>query len=497
MPTAIDEEAYKAELWAQGNLRYITYPGPQREIYDWIRGRSLSPRILTPYVLNLHRRLGKTFLGILIAIEECLRRPGIKAKFIAPKLSQAQDILREHFSTIMIQCPPELEPSSHRNERFTFRNPRWGARNKYVFSELTLYGTREDRGNKARGTSTDVAILDEVREMTDLEHTWQSVLLPTFKHAKEPLGVMISTPPESMDHPWIYNYIPKAKSRERYVCVPASRDPTWTEEDDEMFVHEFGGRDSPGYRREIECELISDQSKLIIPEFVAYDERQDDGELKNPFVVEDWQRPSHYVGYTVGDFGGSLDYTGLLTGYVDFAGQKLIVDNEIFVRDIDTQELNKLWRLLEKDSFNDQLGVCIDLRRYADSGTQRLNDLASIWDLRIGKAPKHDAYANRAMCRTLMNQGRIIIRERCKNLIYQLRNGSIDHRGKVHRFQRTETLGHCDCIAALIFLARVADFQKNPFPKQSFSRESTWVAPKGKPQSGWEMYFGKRRDRRR
>jgi hypothetical protein len=299
---------------------------------------------------------------------------------------------------------------------------------------------------------------------------------------------MLSTAPDSADHPFTRKYIPDAVQEKKYFVCSGPDDPNWTKANDDAMAQSMGGRKTPAYRREILCELISDTSKLIIPEFVAQDQVQDSGDVTNPLIHERWKRPSHYTAYVVSDFGGSLDYNGILCGFLDFPNKKLVIEREAFVRDINTEELSEIWKATEAEEFGvrPEGEKIVDIDRWADSGQQRLIDLSQIHDLTIRKAPKHDAYENRNLLRTNFSLGRISINARCTNLIYQLRNGTIDHKGV---FLRTDRLGHCDLVASLIYMNRVTDFDRNPFPSMKYSRETHFTPPRRKVGAGWDKYF--------
>src|SRR5690606_1433674 len=197
------------ELWFQGNLRHLTKEGPQRDLYDAIQeSRPRGVAVPTPYVLNLHRRLGKTFLSLILVLEECLKRPKRIAKFLAPTGSQAKDILDEKWGELIVNCPDSLVPTPRRRESsFLFFNPRWmeeheipEGREELYFSKLIFYGVDKDRGGRIRGGSTDIAVVDEVREIKEPVQIVDHALIPTFKDREDPLLILVSTPPESMDH---------------------------------------------------------------------------------------------------------------------------------------------------------------------------------------------------------------------------------------------------------------------------------------------------------
>jgi hypothetical protein len=486
------------ECWYRGNLRHLTRPGPQREAYDFIKGRDMAFSAFSPFVFNFHRRLGKTFLSTLLCIEACLKRPGIFAKFLGPSATQVQDILEEHWSIIMMQCPPDLEPDPFRGEKFTFRNPRWQHKGSYAKSILRLYGVNNDRGNKARGGSTDVGIFDECREMADLAYTWGSVLLPTFKGRHEPLALFISSPPDSMDHPYVQKFIAEAREKGRYRCVPASKDPTWTKEEDDLFAREMGGRDSPEYRREIQCELISDATSLIMPEFAQADSYLDTGtgvELQNEYVeaFTPEGRPPHYVAYTIADMGGAgkrTDRCGILFGFLDFLKGLVYIEDELFLRDLDTRAISLAWRhkaeeLYDKEFERSQGREVVEIDWWAQTTEQQLVDFYRLFNLNARNVPTHDKEAARRYARMVFSTSKLRIHPRCEELQYQLRNGQRTISGD---FQRSERLGHCDLVAALIALFRIVDWERNVIPKPRHDRETTFVLPERKG-AGWDRYF--------
>ena len=491
--------ALKRECWFTGRLRYFTRPGPQRRIYDTVRGASMEFRDLSPYVFNLHRRLGKTFLSVLLIIESCLRRPGVIAKFLCFTTSQAQDILDEHWSTIMADCPDELYPSRHTGKHYSFRNIRWpesrGRKRKEIKSDLRLYGCKDDRGNKIRGTATDVLAIDECREMPYLEYTWGSVVLPTFKGRSPCLAIMMSTPPDTPEQAFASKYIPEAESKGRYFCVPASSDEMWTEEDDEVFAREMGGRETVAYRREIECEIIPDLDLLIVPEFAEQDSR----EGGNPLIYTDRPYPSHYFGFAAGDFGGSKDSHGVLFGYYDFEARQAFIEEELWAEDIDSKRLIEAWGEAEKEVFEGEgKGNCLHIFRSLDTDSQRLRDYQELFQISIARAPHQELETNRALARVWFRQGRVNIHQRCFHLIRQLRNGTRDE--KTGKFARKPGMGHMDLVASVLYFVRDMDrkkvAEKNPFPAKPLPSVENHFIPAGaqeKPFSWDSVLSGRRR----
>lgn len=492
----------KRELWFRGELRYMTRRGPQRNAYDFLKARDRSTSAFGPFVFNFHRRTGKTFLSLLLCIENCLKRSGRLSKLAAPSLAQAGDILDEQWPIIMAECPGELEPKPYKREKYTFKNPRWGPESRWVYSLLRLYGVKNDRGNKMRGGSTDFGVLDECREFTDLRYTWRSVLLPTFAGRVDPLALMISTLPDSLDHPFASDYLIDAKAAGRYMCVPAANDPNWTKEEDDMFAREMGGRDSPDYRREIQCEVISDASKLVIPEFARCD-HEAEGAIQNPFIEADYPRPPAYTAYTMGDMGGAgakrTDHTGIICGYADFQQGKLRIEDELFLRDHDTRSIAQMWDHKVKENYDDEIEQNCDrllagVKWYIDAPPQQTIDLYRLYGVNAAQVVQIERDVSRRMLRTAFAMEKISISPKCKELIYQLRNGTRKENGD---FARSERLGHCDLIAALMSLWRVVDLETNPTPLPVYPRDKFIVPPSAQkhPTTGWSGYLGTRRRR--
>lgn len=493
----------KEMCWLNGRLRYLTRRGPQRRIYDQIHSASMSFANLSPYVFNLHRRLGKTFLSVLMIIESCLLKPGTIAKFLCYTTSQAQDILDEHWSFIMGDKPDDgkIKVSRHTGKHYSFRSIRWkesrgSVNRKEVKSDLRLYGCKDDKGNKIRGTATDIIAIDECREMPHLDYTWGSVILPTFKgRTGNVLAIMMSTPPDTPDQAFASKYVPEAEEKGRYFCVPASLDETWTEEDDEVFAREMGGRDSVAYRREIECELIPDLDCLIVPEFAEKDGRDGGNEL----IYADRPYPSHYYGFAAGDFGGSKDSHGVCFGYYDFEARAAFIEDELWAEDIDSKRLIEAWGRTEKEVFEGKgKGHCLHIHRSLDTDSQRLRDYQELFGITIARAPHQELETNRALARVWFRQGRVRIHKRCVNLIRQLRNGTRDE--KTGKFDRKPGMGHMDLVASVLYFVRDVDrkkvAEKNPFPEKPLPPvETHFISPELKKNRdfGWNTVFSGRR----
>jgi hypothetical protein len=86
--------------------------------------------------------------------------------------------------------------------------------------------------------------------------------------------------------------------------------------------------------------------------------------------------------------------------------------------------------------------------------------------LNFEKTAKDDAYAQEAALRHAFSMDWIEIWEPEGDLARQLESGmwQLDANGRRRDWMRTPSLGHLDCVAALIYLWRNLVREKNPFP---------------------------------
>ena len=444
-----------AAAWLCGRLRYLTRPHAQRTLYDALHAKKATePDLLTTAVLNCHRRMGKSWLGVLLGVERCLRYPGQIVKYGAPTTLQCEEIVVPLLAQIVGECPPELRPT-RRGLEYTFRNPAWG---RAATSQLRLVGLNVEDGDRMRGGGADLVILDEVREVKNLRYLVKEVVLYLFSGRRDPLLVVVSTPPASMAHDFVQVFIPEATARGSYFVMPASANADWTAKDEELVLSEIGAsgpdaRSSSGYRREVLCELISDTESLIVPEFPR---------VKGD-IVREHARPKWYQTY-VGMDTGWTDFTGVALGYLDFREQIPVIEDEIWVNHATTGELAKLIRRKEHELGYDDHPRKV--RRFADLTEQQLNDLAIEHHLSFLAVEKYEREAAIARFRTDVGLKRLRIHPRCKHLVQQLEHGVRKLRpdGSLGDFERNAVVGHFDLGMGLVYLHRSLSWYENPMP---------------------------------
>jgi hypothetical protein len=368
----------------------------------------------------------------VIATEIALQTPRSHIHFAAPFQNQVKEYLLPIFNQIFEDSPDEFRPT-------------WKAlENKWVFkngSFIKLCGCNNLQFNNLRGNKSDFFIIDECRDVDDLETVVKDIALPQLlssTYAGKKI-VLPSTPPTTPDHPY-KKYAEKAKARGAYSEYTI--DESWyTKEEVERFLEESGGRGSTTSQREYFCKFVTESSLQIIPE---WDSSKYVGEAtKDDFFQFFIPVQAMDVGYR--------DFTAWCMGYYDFNAAKLVVEYEIALRENEftteklaeeVKKLEALYRVSNQTRF----------RRIADNNNLNiLADLARIYKLPfipVIKKSGKEYMVNQT--RQFVKAGKLLINPRCKMLITSLEFGI----WKKNRddFERSAELGHYDFVDALIYL---------------------------------------------
>lgn len=428
-------------LWARGKVLHLLRPGGQTKLYRFFHSTKPGP---APIVASCHRRLGKSFLALALAVGRCLESPGAQVKYAAPDKEQCRTIVEPNLQVLLRSCPKKLRPRK-KGDTYEFLNPHWASSEPSV---LEIRGVNFRRGDHLRGAACDLFVADEAREYEHLEYLLSDVISYQFLGRRDPRCFLISTPPATAAHPLAHRYIPEAMTRGRYLSIPASENPDFTSQDEELVLEFCGSKESTSWAREAECQIVTEESEAIVPEFAR---------MKGQ-VVRGVKVPEHFVPLVCFDSGWE-DYTHILFGFVDFPRQVLCVLDELRFHYTTTGDLAR--ELVRKERA---LWGGSEARRYADATPQQLADLRRDWGLAVEPAQKHDRAAALASLRDGILSGRVEVDPRCHHLIFQLSHG-IHRRGRDGRFTgwaRSEALGHSDGIAALVYLYRSAPWRRNP-----------------------------------
>lgn len=444
LPTTSTRDA-KETLWRKGLLaRWKLHPG-QLDLYNTFQ--DAKEKII---VWCCSRRFGKSRTALVIAIETCLRNPNFIVKYVAPQQKMVRTILKQEMRKITDDCPRDIMP------KFFTQDNTWRFPNG---SEIQMAGVDSGNHESLRGGNAHFCVVDEAGFCDDLKYTVGSVLLPTMLTTGGKM-VLVSSAPLSKDHDFV-TFMDTAKINKCFQKKIVDDIPFefFPADERQTTFNASGGITSPTVRREYYCEIITDESRAIVPEF---------REVKDE-IIKVWERPPFYDPYTSMDVGHK-DLTAVLFSYFDFRNGKLIIEDEycingpqmttdVLARDIKAKEV-KLWQ----NAYG--TGSIKPYLRVSDNNLILINDLHRMHSLSFIPTAKDNADAALNQMRMLIRAGKIIINPRCVNLLNHLENGTwnkartsyervIDDLGKQH---------HYDTIDALVYLIRNVNWNRNPYP---------------------------------
>jgi hypothetical protein len=449
-------------LWRKGILVW-KLNSAQRKLYEMYYNTNYR----IP-VFKLTRRGGKSWTLLVLAIEQCIKVPGSIVHYACPTAVMATKIIIPTMRKLLEDCPKDLTPKYYKHDRaFDFPNG----------SKIQIEGVEEGNAERLRGTSTHLAIVDEAAFVDDLEYIVDSILLPQITTTNGKL-ILSSTPPKQTGHKFITKYQEKARANDAYMKLSVlevleliQNDPKHLKHLSKEIIEEIketvGGEFSPAWRREYMVEDITDTSTSVLPEF--------NEELMKK-IVKEVPRPLYYDPYTSMD-PGLVDHTGVLFAYLDFEESRLVIEDEYFANGNEITSENIAQTILSKEKFlwTNELGITQKVYlRVSDNEPILLNDLRLLHGLNFIPAKKKDnKEAAINDLRIKLIHEKIIINPRCKNLIYQLRNATWA-KNRI-TFTRSVEGGHFDLVDALIYLVRMVQWSKSPYPTHSYNKDTTFA----------------------
>lgn len=399
--------------------------------------------------IEASRRFGKTTSIAIFVHELLLKNPGWICRWCAPDQKQARQIVKPIFS--------QIQKFTKKDERATWRT----MDSHYLYpngSLLYLVGVNQDKGESARGPAANIIVLDEYGFWVEAEYIARSILFPQLQNQQGQWFIKASTPPPSLDH--IYY-------REKQVAIRKSKfiqkliwdNEALTKLELEKIIEEAGGADSITFRREYLCEEVSDPQKLVIPEW-----------SEENIVPDDYPRPAHFDAYVAIDSGFDDNSFGCFAWY-DFNKNEIVVDFEYCDNGKTTKHIIDSCKRIEADIWGEKKAR----QRVMDGDKQKIFDVVSDHEYEVSLPRKADKIASLHELRSEIGARRFKVKARCTNLIYQLRVGMWAN-DKHLDFERSNSVGHLDGVAAAMYLQRCVDRTHNPMPQNfGLSRETHWT----------------------
>lgn len=465
--TALDD------CWRAGDLTHFL-DETQLEIHGFVRECCIK----TIYV-SAARQLGKSFVMVVLALEDCIANPGKRVNYIAKTFGALKKMMEQTMDFIVCQAPPELRPVFIESKlRWVF--PKNGpARGAFI----QLVGADEPKGaDTARGGSVISNYIDEAAFIACLEYLLISVLKPMGRRTAAKT-ILATSPAFSPDH-----YSCEVEDTALANGALITRD-IWSpglqtlEQKEQFLVDEAVAlglsveqyKETTAYLREYMCQRVLEAKLAVVPEWPAVKTK----------VVEAGRvavRPAWWDLYVSGD-PGMDDFFGILFAVSDFRRSRLVIEHELLLQKANTQTVAdaigevmrehypcppdddrsvkmKQLRLVSKEDF------AYVIKPYSavfdDPGKRLCADMHTYHGLEFSPALKDDSEAAINVMRLELAAVHIEIHPRCSNLIRQL--GSALRKKPGGDMARSRKDGHFDLIAALKYLVRSWNKTRNPYP---------------------------------
>lgn len=434
--------------WRTGDLRY-KLKTCQMEMYaDIFKWEGFK------FLIKCARRLGKTYLLLLIAVMVCLRKPRAKVRFAAPFREQLTEVLEPIMHAICADAPPHLRP--------VWTRGRWVFPNKSV---IVPAGVNNGNIEKLRGAECDLFIVDEAGTVNDLRYLVVDVALPQFMNrdgrvVKGRRMLIASSPPKTPAHEFT-EMADECETDGNYAHYDIF-DAEYPDEVIQMLMKELKGPDSSTWKREALALDVVDQESAIIPEWKE--------EYVQEFELDEFF-PFYYK-YDSLDIG-VRDLTVCIFAHYDFKKAQLFIHDEVVMNgpEMNTQKLAEAIRAKETTIFGEH-----KLRkRVSDKDLLLIQDMRMLHKLYFDPTDKGRLEEMINEVRIWVGRGRVIVHPRCVQTVGCLRYAVWNE--KRSEFDRSNRFGHFDALAALMYLVRNVDQRGNPIPEDYGQKGEQWFSP--------------------
>ena len=456
----MNPDKVREELWRRGHLRW-KLRAPQIPVYDFVASKGNRH-----IVVAMHRGAGKSYVAGVIATEKVIVSKGVHVKYIGPTGKLARAVSTPNFKKIWEDCPPDLYPKwRHLDGCWEF--PQGG----YIW----IMGSDLGNADNARGTDNHFTIFDEEAFADDPDYVIKDIILPRAI----PVGgqiLHISTPPKSPSHPF-GRRMKEARESGIIFELTVKNNPAITPELLAEYVKESGGEHTTTFRREMLCELVTEERDAAIPELIDRDWSRihgtDQGELR--------QLTPKYVGV-------HFDFSRLSSaafGYWDYDRKTLVIEDELVLKQANTGSITEAIKQKQEELWPGAPRIS----RFTKAKEQLLIDLAREHRLPFIESRDDDIHTGLNVLRTMFSQGQVQIHPRCVELTRHL--GDAVWNDSRAGFGDSGDGGRFEGIHAVVHLVR--NVQQSYDPRAHLDpRTNPHVFVPATVNKGWQRVVGKR-----
>lgn len=425
----------RADAWKKGQLWWLL----RRHQYP-LYAQFWATR--DDVVWDCARRVGKTYLLLIIACEVALRTPNASIKYAASTAKAVRKMVRPSLRKVLETCPKSIRDQIKIDwvaGEITFPN---GAC-------IDVAGCDSGNYDALRGQEAHLWIVDEAGFIADLSEVVDSVLDPQTWTTKG-RGIISSSPPDTPAHPFQTYYL-AAKGTGNSARVTFWENTGLTEEEKHEIILKAARRKrmtpeeyrrTTIWRREGEAEFVIEETRAVLPRLSEA--------LADRLTVSVSSTPLFADWYTIIDLGGSRDPTFVLTGYFDFPRQKLRwVRGRNLVRPT-TEEIATVAKALETETFSAQPALRGMHWRIMDDdmGVVR-RDLAQKYNFVSSPPRKDDKQAGLMDLQDAMLREEVEFSPDCREALAQCQAAIWN---KQHtEYERVEGFGHFDGLDCVLY----------------------------------------------
>lgn len=439
-----DKQLYAmAKLFEIGNLDPLLHSTQKNMKTAWQASGS------DEYLIFSSRQLGKTHLGLCLAIETCIKQPGSRVLYYGPVRDKLKDIINDGLAPI-IQFAPLGLIKRHKTEY------RWSIGE----SELRLCALERAHIDSYRGQNAKGLIVIEEACFVDGEawnYAWGSVIdAQRLRHTPK---VLINTTPSSdEDHPIHNDVLARLEAVNAVARYQIYDNPFLAPE----AIEKIRGRVTEEvWRREYLAEIFRSTVDVAVPEF---DNRHIQKLTPPPFA--NW--------LTSIDFGGSMDPHGILLSYWDYVNKRWCIFKERLVPvNSSISEVIAAAKELEVEVTKGQHSRVIDC-----AGQVSIELAQHKFDHFLPTKGPGSFDASLQALRVGFQNDEIVIDLGCISTISQLKSGKLNkQRNDFHR----NGSHHCDLIASALYGFKHIQ-TTDPYPANFGRPIAQWHTPP-KPKS--------------
>lgn len=416
------------ELFNRGDLLFLLHDG-QRKCFDILQ-KSDSKEFL----VFCSRQFGKSFFGLVFALMFLQKSPRKRAYVFAATNKDAVDIVNDNLAVIERLAPPNFLLRQKTDRRWKLANG----------SELRIGSLEEPR----RGRNCHLVITEEGAAQcssANFEYAMSSVIGPMLLRAPGARMIHITTPSTALDHIVHTNLLPRLDFKGAVARFTIYDNPQLSEQQIEDARNRCLSEED--WEREYLVKIVRSSVLTVIPEYEP-----------NLHIRQKYDMPD-LAHWCLGlDLGGTKDRHGIVLGYYDFRRAKRIITHEAFppINTADDELAHIIKGLLANVPKTHTSVVVADA-----PGQVRINLAKLGVPTFMPKKKKGSFEAGINELRWLFKKNEIEIDRDCTNLQQALKYGQFNKQR--NDFARTDSLGHCDMLAALIYQQQMQRID-NPFP---------------------------------